>query len=98
MVLKSLLTFASAALLLAESRTALKWPGYKPQARSTANKARTFDKRQVYFPANATDVKTFVTPTNVTIRYKEPGAAGVCETTPGVRLFTGASLANEGDR
>lgn len=35
-------------------------------------------------PANASDIKTIVTPTNVTIRYKEPGKAGVCETTPGV--------------
>lgn len=35
-------------------------------------------------PANATDVKTIVSPTNVTIRYKEPGKYGVCETTPGV--------------
>jgi len=35
-------------------------------------------------PANAQGVKTIVTPTNVTIRYKEPGQAGVCETTPGV--------------
>ncbi|KAF9640699.1 putative carboxypeptidase s1 protein [Lasiodiplodia theobromae] len=35
-------------------------------------------------PADATDVKTIVSPTNVTIRYKEPGKAGICETTPGV--------------
>ncbi|PIA97398.1 Carboxypeptidase S1 A [Cercospora beticola] len=45
-------------------------------------------KRQ-YFPANATDVKSFTTPTNVTIRYKEPGKEGVCETTPGVNSYSG---------
>jgi len=40
------------------------------------------DPRQL--PANATDVRTITSPTGVTIRYKEPGKAGVCETTPGV--------------
>lgn len=35
-------------------------------------------------PVDAIDVKTIVSPTNVTIRYKEPGKAGICETTPGV--------------
>jgi len=35
-------------------------------------------------PAEASGVKTITSPTNVTIRYKEPGQAGVCETTPGV--------------
>lgn len=45
-------------------------------------------KRQ-YYPANATDVTTIKTPTNVTIRYKEPGKAGVCETTPGVNSYSG---------
>ncbi|KAK6437400.1 hypothetical protein LTR95_006409 [Oleoguttula sp. CCFEE 5521] len=42
-----------------------------------------------YYPANATDVKSIVTPNNVTIRYKEPGKAGVCETTPGVNSYSG---------
>lgn len=45
-------------------------------------------KRQ-YFPAEATDVKSFKTPTGVTIRYKEPGKQGVCETTPGVNSYSG---------
>ena len=43
------------------------------------------DPRQL--PANATDVKTITSPTGVTIRYKEPGKAGVCETTPGVNSY-----------
>ncbi|GAB7350232.1 hypothetical protein MBLNU459_g0885t1 [Dothideomycetes sp. NU459] len=45
-------------------------------------------KRQ-YYPENATDVITIKTPTNVTIRYKEPGKSGVCETTPGVNSYSG---------
>nr|OQO17903.1 hypothetical protein B0A51_15104 [Rachicladosporium sp. CCFEE 5018] len=52
------------------------------------NETGRFLKRQ-YYPANATDVKSIVTPTNVTIRYKEPGEAGVCETTPGVNSYAG---------
>jgi hypothetical protein len=40
-------------------------------------------------PANATGVKTITTPQNVTIRYKEPGKEGVCETTPGVNSYSG---------
>ncbi|KAG4029948.1 hypothetical protein MFRU_014g02390 [Monilinia fructicola] len=40
-------------------------------------------------PANATGIKTLVTPQNITIRYKEPGKEGVCETTPGVNSYSG---------
>ncbi|KAF4627156.1 hypothetical protein G7Y89_g11002 [Cudoniella acicularis] len=40
-------------------------------------------------PANAPGVKTLVTPQNITIRYKEPGKEGVCETTPGVNSYSG---------
>lgn len=40
-------------------------------------------------PANATDVKTIKSPTGATIRYKEPGKDGVCETTPGVNSYSG---------
>jgi len=40
-------------------------------------------------PANATGVKTITTPQNITIRYKEPGKEGVCETTPGVNSYSG---------
>ncbi|TKA74781.1 hypothetical protein B0A55_03847 [Friedmanniomyces simplex] len=86
MAIRSLLTLASAALLLAGPSTALKWPAHKPTAKQTA--AKFLDKRQ-YFPANATDVKTITSPTNVTIRYKMPGEAGVCETTPGVNSYAG---------
>jgi hypothetical protein len=46
-------------------------------------------KRQVYYPKAATDMKTLTTPTNVTIRYKEPGKEGICETTEGVNSYSG---------
>ncbi|RDL37824.1 Carboxypeptidase [Venustampulla echinocandica] len=40
-------------------------------------------------PAEPTDVKTITSPGGVSIRYKEPGKAGVCETTPGVNSYSG---------
>ncbi|KAL2012769.1 hypothetical protein VTN00DRAFT_294 [Thermoascus crustaceus] len=40
-------------------------------------------------PNEPTGVKTITTPNNVTIRYKEPGKEGVCETTPGVNSYSG---------
>ncbi|KAB8302690.1 hypothetical protein EYC80_006052 [Monilinia laxa] len=40
-------------------------------------------------PVNAAGVQTLVTPQNITIRYKEPGKEGVCETTPGVNSYSG---------
>ena len=55
---------------------------------STAvNAVPSLEPRQI--PANATDVTTIKSPTGVTIRYKEPGKAGVCETTPGVGSYSG---------
>lgn len=40
-------------------------------------------------PAAAQGVQTLTTPQNITIRYKNPGAEGVCETTPGVNSYSG---------
>ena len=54
------------------------------QARSSYSPVRA---RQL--PANTTGLKTITTPQNVTIRYKEPGKEGVCETTPGVNSYSG---------
>ena len=51
------------------------------------NAVPSLEPRQI--PANATDVTTIKSPTGVTIRYKEPGKAGVCETTPGVGSYAG---------
>ena len=50
-------------------------------------------KRQV--PADPTGVKTIKSPNGVEIRYKEPGKAGVCETTPGVDSYSGYVSLNE---
>ncbi|KAI0431214.1 Alpha/Beta hydrolase protein [Xylaria sp. FL1042] len=44
-------------------------------------------RRQV--PAEPTGVKTIKSPGGVTVRYKEPGKSGVCETTPGVNSYSG---------
>ncbi|EPS26027.1 hypothetical protein PDE_00963 [Penicillium oxalicum 114-2] len=46
-------------------------------------------------PNEPTDVKTIKTANNVTIRYKEPGKEGVCETTPGVNSYSGYVDLNE---
>ncbi|KAL2072604.1 hypothetical protein VTL71DRAFT_11947 [Oculimacula yallundae] len=53
--------------------------------------ARSLDNHRFarQLPANATGLKTLTTPQNVTIRYKEPGKEGVCETTPGVNSYSG---------
>lgn len=40
-------------------------------------------------PANATGVTTITSPGGATIRYKEPGKDGVCETTSGVNSYSG---------
>lgn len=47
----------------------------------------TFDPRQL--PASVQGLKTITSPSGVTIRYKEPGKEGICETTPGVNSYTG---------
>lgn len=52
-----------------------------PEGRSS------WTKRQL--PNAPTGVQKIVTPNNVTIRYKEPGKEGICETTPGVRSYSG---------
>ncbi|KAK7544036.1 putative carboxypeptidase S1 [Phyllosticta citribraziliensis] len=40
-------------------------------------------------PASPNNFKTIVSPSGVTIRYKEPGKEGICETTPGVKSYSG---------
>lgn len=45
--------------------------------------------KSVYYPKAAEDVEPIKTPTGVTVRYKEPGNEGVCETTPGVESYSG---------
>lgn len=50
-------------------------------------KGTDFARRQL--PKQPTGVKTIKTANNVTIRYKEPGKEGICETTPGVNSYSG---------
>ncbi|KAL8657611.1 MAG: hypothetical protein Q9226_001754 [Calogaya cf. arnoldii] len=54
---------------------------------SSANALPQFDPRQL--PADPVGVTTITSPTGVTIRYKQPGLEGVCETTPGVNSYSG---------
>ncbi|CAF9904094.1 MAG: hypothetical protein HETSPECPRED_003356 [Heterodermia speciosa] len=54
---------------------------------SIVNALPRLEDRQV--PANATGVTTITAPSGAQIRYKEPGKAGVCETTPGVNSYSG---------
>lgn len=49
--------------------------------------AHTFPRRQAPNPAQ--NVTTIKSPSGVTIRYKEPGKDGICETTPGVNSYSG---------
>ncbi len=53
---------------------------------SAANSA-TLKQRQL--PVDATGVQTLTSPSGVTIRFKNPSAEGVCETTPGVNSYAG---------
>lgn len=46
-----------------------------------------FNKRQL--PEPAIGVQSIVSPSGVNITYKDPGAEGVCETTPGVKSYAG---------
>jgi carboxypeptidase C (cathepsin A) len=47
------------------------------------------DAQIPFLPAEITDYKTITTPRGVTIRYKEPGKDGVCETSPDVNSYSG---------
>ncbi|KAI1344910.1 peptidase [Xylariaceae sp. FL0016] len=74
-------TLAQAALLLAPLHAAL------TAASSLPRYVEELVKKQV--PAEPSGVKTITSPGGATIRYKEPGKEGVCETTPGVNSYSG---------
>lgn len=60
----------------------------EPRSRNAARSPKSsFSKRQI--PALAVNVTTITSPSGATIRYKEPGLEGVCETTPGVNSYSG---------
>ena len=54
---------------------------------SSVNALPNLDPRQL--PADPVGVTTITSPSGVTIRYKQPGLEGVCETTPGVNSYSG---------
>ncbi|KAF9894203.1 hypothetical protein FE257_007705 [Aspergillus nanangensis] len=54
---------------------------------SSGHRPASLGRRQL--PKDPTGVKTITTANNVTIRYKEPGKEGVCETTSGVKSYSG---------
>ena len=69
---------AAMALLAATSSSAFKGP------RGWSEKPKLIPRQ---LPADPTDVTTITSPSGVKIHYKEPGKAGVCETTPGVNSY-----------
>jgi hypothetical protein len=78
-----LFSFA-AALALPAVANAVKNTQRNLQARSNYS-----PKHANVLPSNATGVQTITTPQNITLRYKEPGKEDVCETTPGVKSYSG---------
>lgn len=80
MLFGTLLLAATALFAVAEAKPKnFRFPRGKPKLLKSP--------RQL--PAEPTGVTTIHSPNNVTIRYKEPGKEGVCETTPGVNSYSG---------
>jgi hypothetical protein len=63
--------------------------GFLACARSSPFHGSKLRKLARQLPIDPTGVTTITSPNNVTIRYKEPGKAGICETTPGVNSYSG---------
>ena len=82
----TLYTLALSALSVSAAKVA-------PHKRSTLNeKFKYFGKRQdgpLVLPAPVEGYTTITSPTGSTVRYKEPGKEGICETTPGVDSYSG---------
>ncbi|GME43588.1 Nacht domain protein [Neofusicoccum parvum] len=49
----------------------------------------SFHAVSAQIPQAPSDVTTITAPNGATIRYKEPGKSGICETTPGVNSYSG---------
>ncbi len=56
---------------------------------SLSSASPAFEHMLRQLPVNATGVKTIHSPSGATIRYKEPGKDGVCETTKNVGSYAG---------
>jgi carboxypeptidase C (cathepsin A) len=60
------------------------WPGAYPAPHLP--KAKILERQIPAPPVNVTTIKS---PGGASIRYKEPGNEGICETTPGVKSYAG---------
>ena len=74
-------TVKSVSLALSLSTIISAFPQFDPKS------LPKFDPRGL--PAAVTGQKTIHSPSGATVRYKEPGKAGVCETTKGVNSYSG---------
>jgi len=81
MQLLSVLTTVAA---FAAGTAAVKGP--YAQSKRGGNKIQVLPRQ---LPAEPTGVQTIISPIGANITYKEPGKAGVCETTPGVNSYAG---------
>jgi hypothetical protein len=61
----------------------------KVEQSSFSEQIQHIKRQELLLPVKPSDVKTITTPTGATIRYKEPGKSGVCETTPDVNSYSG---------
>ena len=86
MQLSKLLLLAASFIACTEADPRIAPTKYRPNPKDLKPRVLK-SKRQV--PAEPTGVQTITSPSNVTIRYKEPGKAGICETTPGVNSYSG---------
>jgi carboxypeptidase D len=90
MLLHSFLALSASLTSTATFASAYTLPILSKEEGTSASEPIQIKKRQgIPLPAEPSDVKTITTPTNVTIRYKEPGKSGICETTPGVNSYSG---------
>ncbi|KEF59060.1 carboxypeptidase D [Exophiala aquamarina CBS 119918] len=79
-----LLSILAAVSVFAAGTAAVKGPF--AQSKRGGNKIQVLPRQ---LPAEPTGVQTIISPIGANITYKEPGKAGVCETTPGVNSYAG---------
>lgn len=79
-----LTAFLTAVGTLAAGAAAIKGP--QVHGRRGGPKVQVLPRQ---LPAEPTGVQTIISPIGANITYKEPGKAGVCETTPGVNSYSG---------
>jgi len=81
MQLISLLPLGAALINTVSAR-----PGPTIQAKPGGPKLQVSPRQ---LPAEPSGVQTIISPNGVNITYKQPGQAGICETTPGVNSYAG---------